>query len=76
MDYSLLAGIDRGTDELVVGVIDYLRLYTWDKQLETYVKFTGVLGGGVAAEPTVISPVQYRRRFRKAMARYFVVVPS
>ena len=76
MDYSLLAGVDRASGELVVGVVDYLRLYTWDKQLESYVKFTGVLGGGVAAEPTVISPVQYRRRFRKAMARYFVVVPA
>ena len=76
MDYSLLAGVDRASGELVVGVVDYLRLYTWDKQLESYVKYTGVLGGGVAAEPTVISPVQYRRRFRKAMARYFVVVPA
>ena len=28
----------------VVGVIDYIRQYTWDKQLETYVKSSGVLG--------------------------------
>ena len=49
MDYSLLVGIpvDVGPDktpEAVVRVIDYLRRYTWDKQIESAVK-SGVLSG-------------------------------
>lgn len=47
-----------------------------DKQLETYVKASGVLGGGPGREPTVISPNQYKKRFRRAMSRYFVMVPG
>ena len=75
MDYSLLAGVDRERGQLVVGIIDYLRQYTWDKQLETYVKASGVLGGA-GREPTVISPNLYKKRFRRAMSRYFVMVPT
>lgn len=75
MDYSLLVGIDEGRCELVVGLIDFVRKYTWDKQLETYVKQSGVLGGG-GKEPTVISPKQYMKRFCKAMSQYFVLVPE
>ena len=41
MDYSLLVGVDRSRGQLVVGVIDYVRQYTWDKQLETWVKSSG-----------------------------------
>ena len=48
--------------------------YTWDKQLETWVKSTGILAGG--KEPTVISPKQYLRRFRAAMSSYFTLVPG
>ena len=39
MDYSLLAGICRNSGELVVGIIDYIRTFTWDKKLETWVSF-------------------------------------
>ena len=49
--------------------------YTWDKQVETWVKKSGILGGA-GKDPTVISPRQYCRRFRAAMASYFTVVPS
>ncbi|KAM0917076.1 hypothetical protein ACQ4PT_009758 [Festuca glaucescens] len=76
MDYSLLVGIDEKKNELVVGIIDFLRQYTWDKQLETWVKASGILGGPKNEMPTVISPVQYKKRFRKAMSRYFVAVPD
>ncbi|KAF0895609.1 hypothetical protein E2562_013916 [Oryza meyeriana var. granulata] len=38
MDYSLLVGVDKEKHEFVFGIIDYLRQYTWDKQLETWVK--------------------------------------
>ncbi|KAL6846595.1 hypothetical protein ACP4OV_024043 [Aristida adscensionis] len=76
MDYSLLVGIDEEKKELVVGIIDYLRQYTWDKQLETWVKTSGILGGPKNESPTVISPIQYKKRFRKAMSRYFLAVPD
>lgn len=35
MDYSLLAGICDNDNKLVVGIIDYIRTFTWDKKLET-----------------------------------------
>jgi 1-phosphatidylinositol-3-phosphate 5-kinase len=76
MDYSLLVGIDEESKELVMGIIDYLRQYTWDKQLETWVKASGFLGGSRDVLPTIISPDQYKKRFRKAMSRYFLTVPD
>lgn len=51
------------------------RQYTWDKQLETWVKSAGILGGN-GKEPTIISPKQYCRRFRGAISSYFTVVPG
>ncbi|KQJ98350.1 putative 1-phosphatidylinositol-3-phosphate 5-kinase FAB1C [Brachypodium distachyon] len=76
MDYSLLVGIDEEKKELVIGIIDYLRQYTWDKQLETWVKASGILGGPKNEAPTIISPMQYKKRFRKAMSKYFLTVPD
>ncbi|GAB4817632.1 hypothetical protein N2152v2_004678 [Parachlorella kessleri] len=75
MDYSLLVGFDKQGQELVVGVIDFIRQYTWDKQVETWVKKSGILGGS-GKDPTVISPKQYSRRFRVAISGYITVVPS
>jgi len=72
MDYSLLVGVYPSKKFIVVGIIDYLRKYTWDKQLETWVK----LVGGRGKIPTVISPRQYKIRFREAMSLYFVPVPN
>ncbi|XP_074564724.1 putative 1-phosphatidylinositol-3-phosphate 5-kinase FAB1C [Curcuma longa] len=76
MDYSLLVGVDETQNELVIGIIDFLRQYTWDKQLETLIKSSGILGGPKTSAPTVISPLQYKRRFRKAMSNYFLTVPG
>lgn len=76
MDYSLLVGVDEEKHELVVGIIDFMRQYTWDKHLETWVKASGILGGPKNTSPTVISPKQYKRRFRKAMSAYFLMVPD
>ncbi|PSS18143.1 1-phosphatidylinositol-3-phosphate 5-kinase [Actinidia chinensis var. chinensis] len=76
MDYSLLVGIDEEKHELVLGIIDFMRQYTWDKHLETWVKASGILGGPKNASPTVISPKQYKKRFRKAMTTYFLMVPD
>ena len=54
---------------------DYMRQYTWDKQLETWVKSARLINEKGKA-PTVISPLQYKRRFRDAMWNYFVMVLS
>ncbi|URE30547.1 Phosphatidylinositol-4-phosphate 5-Kinase [Musa troglodytarum] len=60
MDYSLLVGVDDERQELVFGIIDYLRQYTWDKQLETWVKASMVVPRNEL--PTVISPKEYKKR--------------
>ena len=75
MDYSLLVGIDGSPErrEVVVRVIDYLRQYTWDKQIESAVK-SGV--PSYEGAPTVLSPAKYARRFRRAARRYFLAVPE
>ncbi|PPD68507.1 hypothetical protein GOBAR_DD34618 [Gossypium barbadense] len=70
MDYSLLVGVDTERRELVCGIIDYLRQYTWDKQLETRVKSSLVVPKNLL--PTVISPKEYKKRFRKFMSTYFL----
>ncbi|KAJ2653365.1 Mitochondrial distribution and morphology protein 12 [Coemansia sp. RSA 1250] len=75
MDYSLLVGFDDNSKELVVGIIDFIRTFTWDKQLESWVKEAGILGGG-GKGPTIVSPKQYKNRFREAMKRYFMMVPD
>lgn len=71
MDYSLLVGCDVSANELVVGIIDYIRTFTWDKMLEMVLKknITGAM-------PTVVSPELYRRRFLESMDRYFLYVPD
>ncbi|KAE8778076.1 1-phosphatidylinositol-3-phosphate 5-kinase [Hordeum vulgare] len=74
MDYSLLVGVDEQNHEFVLGIIDYLRQYTWDKQLETWVKTSLVVPKNEL--PTVISPREYKKRFRKFMAKYFLTVPD
>ncbi|KAM9486061.1 1-phosphatidylinositol 3-phosphate 5-kinase isoform 9-T9 [Clarias gariepinus] len=75
IDYSLLVGRDDATDQLVVGIIDYIRTFTWDKKLEMVVKSTGILGGQ-GKMPTVVSPELYRTRFCEAMDKYFLMVPD
>ncbi|KAF7709316.1 hypothetical protein HF521_016166 [Silurus meridionalis] len=75
IDYSLLVGRDDTSDQLVVGIIDYIRTFTWDKKLEMVVKSTGILGGQ-GKMPTVVSPELYRARFCEAMDKYFLMVPD
>lgn len=69
MDYSLMIAVDEVKKELVVGIIDCIRTYTWDKRLESWIKDRGFAGGG-RNRPTVTSPKEYKSRFREAMARY------
>ncbi|WOG96729.1 hypothetical protein DCAR_0416065 [Daucus carota subsp. sativus] len=74
MDYSLLVGVDSQKGELVCGIIDYLRQYTWDKHFETWVKSSLVVPKNLL--PTVISPKEYKKRFRKFISTHFVSVPD
>jgi len=48
---------------LVVGIIDYIRTFTWDKRLEMWIKSTGILGGS-GNLPTVVSPSEYAPLWR------------
>ncbi|KAJ5267584.1 hypothetical protein N7478_010392 [Penicillium angulare] len=75
MDYSLMIAIDDKRSELVVGIIDCIRTYTWDKKLESWIKDRGFAGGN-RNRPTVTSPKEYKSRFREAMARYVLQAPS
>ncbi|XBW37574.1 hypothetical protein QEN19_003155 [Hanseniaspora menglaensis] len=75
MDYSLVIGIDNKNGKLFVGIIDCIRTFTWDKKLESWVKEKGLVGGGTK-EPTVVTPRQYKNRFREAMERYILMVPD
>ncbi|KAK8858596.1 hypothetical protein IAR55_002825 [Kwoniella newhampshirensis] len=77
MDYSLVVGVDSERHELVVGIVDYIRTFTWDKKLESWVKDSAFLGGAGKGEPTIVTPRQYKIRFRTAMERfYFPSVPD
>ncbi|KXH37938.1 phosphatidylinositol-4-phosphate 5-Kinase [Colletotrichum nymphaeae SA-01] len=75
MDYSLMIAVDEAKKELVVGIIDCIRTYTWDKKLESWIKDRGFAGGG-RNRPTVTSPKEYKSRFREAMARYILQAPN
>ncbi|RFU81629.1 1-phosphatidylinositol 3-phosphate 5-kinase fab1 [Trichoderma arundinaceum] len=75
MDYSLMIAVDERRKELVVGIIDCIRTYTWDKKLESWIKDRGFAGGG-RNRPTVTSPKEYKSRFREAMARYILQAPN
>merc|ERR1712154_92303 len=74
IDYSLLVGVNEEENELVVGIIDYLRTYTWDKAVEEQAKSIGMVIGKQA--PTIQRPKNYKQRFREAMERYFMVSPD
>lgn len=75
MDYSLMIAVDEPKKELVVGIIDCIRTYTWDKRVESWIKDRGFAGGG-RNRPTVTSPKEYKSRFREAMERYILTSPS
>lgn len=75
MDYSLMVAVDESRKELVIGIIDCIRTYTWDKKLESWIKDRGFAGGG-RNRPTVTSPKEYKSRFREAMSRYVLQAPE
>ena len=71
MDYSLLVGVNDDAHVLYAGIIDYIREYTWDKQMETLLKTPAY-----NVQPTIISPAEYRERFQQAIWRYFPACPT
>lgn len=68
IDYSLLLIIDEIKMNVRMGVIDFLRIYTWDKQLEHMGKI--VINKG--AIPTITNPSDYKERFISAMRKFFM----
>ncbi|CAD8201944.1 unnamed protein product [Paramecium pentaurelia] len=70
IDYSLLLIIDQKQKKLRMGIIDYLRFYTWDKETEHYLKY--LLKGGMV--PTIVNPGDYKKRFINAILKYFIPV--
>ncbi|CAE6401259.1 unnamed protein product [Rhizoctonia solani] len=76
MDYSMVVGVDNIKNELVIGIVDFIRTYTWDKKIENLMKET-VLGTANKGEgPTIVTPRQYKERFRAAMEQYFPLLPD
>jgi 1-phosphatidylinositol-3-phosphate 5-kinase len=74
VDYSILVGIDEDNFEVVVGIIDYMRQYDMIKRVERIGKSVGMIAG--QAEPTIVQPSQYKKRFRLAMEKNFMSVPD
>lgn len=70
MDYSLLVGLDENV--LVLGIIDYIRKFTIDKRIESYLKQVV----DQSKLPTIVSPTVYKNRFIEAMDRYFLGIPD
>lgn len=56
MDHSLLV---EEKHEIVDGIIDYLRSYTWDK-IRWHAKNLGT-------KPTIVHPAEYKIRFRSIL---------
>ena len=70
MDYSLMAGFDESRSEIVIGIIDSIRTYTWDKKLESWIKDRG------KNKPTITNPKDYRNRFRASISNYILLAPN
>ena len=75
IDYSLLIiyeiNINNNNEfeikKIRMGIIDYLRKYTWDKQIESYGK--KLIHG--FENPTIINPENYSERFIDKIKLYF-----
>ena len=74
VDYSLLLHIYSNKEKKInyirMGIIDYIRKYTWDKQLEHYIKI--FINRFVV--PTIINPSAYKNRFEEAIKDYFICI--
>ena len=80
VDYSLLLIIDSKESEenstnqnktiksIRIGIIDYCRKFTWDKQLE----HVGKMIINKFQVPTIVNPIIYKDRFKDAICSYFI----
>ena len=68
LDYSILVGIDEERNELVVGIIDFMRQYDILKQMERVGKSIPMVVGSEA--PTIIQPPLYKARFINGMYKH------
>ena len=76
IDYSLLLHIIEDKKMIYnfkhklirVGIIDYIRKYTWDKKIEHILKT--IING--FNSPTIINPDDYKDRFISAIKSYFI----
>ena len=68
VDYSLLVVINRKTNAIKVGIIDYLRRYDWKKMIENKFKKISYFG----QDPTIVNPNQYADRFLLFMRKCFI----
>lgn len=84
VDYSLLLIIDENEvinneinssnknnfniKSIRLGIIDYIRKYTWDKQLE----HVGKVIINRLQVPTIVNPINYKERFKEAIDKYFI----
>ena len=57
------------TRKLRFAIIDYVQHYTLEKILET--RFKKFWKGN---EPTIIEPEKYKKRFKKAIKKYFIAM--
>eukprot|EP00397_Hematodinium_sp_SG-2012_P001259 GEMP01001260.1.p1 GENE.GEMP01001260.1~~GEMP01001260.1.p1 ORF type:complete len:1730 (+),score=451.55 GEMP01001260.1:92-5281(+) len=69
-NYDHRAAELTGGPLISVGLIDYIRLFTWDKHIESVGKTIASLPGGMP--PTVIPPDNYAQRFRGFFGTLFV----
>ncbi|RLN51254.1 hypothetical protein BBJ28_00009686 [Nothophytophthora sp. Chile5] len=67
LEWSQLLRFDDNKRQVIVGLIDYLHQFDFLKKMESTSKASLTF-----RNPTVISPISYRRRFMNAMNRYFV----
>lgn len=68
VDYSLLIIIDKEKKVVRIGIIDYIQQYTLEKILES--NFKKVWNAG--KQITIVEPIEYRKRFKEAMDKYFI----
>lgn len=69
IDYSLLLILDDEKRVCKMGIIDYLREFTFDKQLESVGKRVIT-----RAQPTIIKSSAYKERFLSALEKVFMEV--
>ena len=70
MDYSMLVVFNRDEKVVTIGIIDYLRRYTFGKKIESALK-TFIY----RYQPTVVPPDEYQERFMNSVMDYFPVIP-